>query len=164
MIVKELCLDGFRNYNGLTVLFRDGVNIITGSNAQGKTNLIEAIYYLAAGRSFRQAGDKELIAFDCDGARISAEIVSNGREQRLEARLFRGGRRELYANGVRLKKAAELAGRLTAVLFGPDDLEMIKDGAAVRRKLWTSVYRSFARDTSRRSASLTGCMNTNREY
>ena len=135
MIIKEIFLDGFRNYGGVTARFEDGVNVIAGSNAQGKTNLIEAIYYLAAGRSFRLTGDKDLISFDRESACIRACVVSCGREQMLEARLFRGRRRELYANGVKLKNASELSGRLSAVMFGPDDLNMIKDGAAVRRRL-----------------------------
>ena len=135
MIVNEINLSGFRNYGDETARFGDGVNVITGRNAQGKTNLIEAVYYLAAGRSFRPAVDKELISLEGDSARIRMNIISSGREQRLEARIVRGRRRELYANGVKLKKASELAGRLTAVVFCPDDLEMIKDGAAVRRKL-----------------------------
>ena len=135
MIVNDLYLDGFRNYNCVTAQFHDSINVIAGSNAQGKTNLIEAIYYLTAGRSFRPASDKEIIAFDREYACIRAGIDSFGREQSLEARLFRGKRRELYANGVKLKKATELTGRLSAVLFGPDDLDMIKGGAVVRRKL-----------------------------
>jgi len=138
MTVKELFLDGFRNYYGETAVFSDGVNVITGRNAQGKTNLIEAIYYLAAGRSFRPASDKELITFDRETACIRASVDSGEREQTLEARFFRGRRRELYANEVKLKKATELTGRLTAVLFCPDDLTIIKDGAAVRRKLMDS--------------------------
>jgi len=138
MIVKELFLEGFRNYSDVTARFDDGVNVITGRNAQGKTNLIEAIYYLTAGRSFRPASDKELITFDRETACIRASIVSNEREQTLEARIFRGRRRELYANEVKLLKTTELTGRLTAVLFCPDDLTIIKDGAAVRRKLMDS--------------------------
>jgi len=135
MVVNELYLDGFRNYNNFSVRFCEGVNVITGKNAQGKTNLIEAIYYLATGRSFRQASDKDLIKLDCETASIRVGIVSTEREQTLEARIFRGSRRQLYANDVKLKKASELVGRLTAVLFSPDDLTLIKDGAAVRRKL-----------------------------
>jgi len=135
MTIKELYLDGFRNYEGETARFEDGVNVVAGRNAQGKTNLIEAIYYLAAGRSFRPASDKDLISFNCESACIRAGVVSGGREQTLEARFFRGNRRELYANGVKLKKASDLTGRLTVVQFGPDDLEIVKDGAAVRRKL-----------------------------
>ena len=135
MLVNELKLDGFRNYCNVSAQFNDGVNVITGRNAQGKTNLVEAIYYLAAGRSFRPASDKELITFDRDGASIRAGIVSSEREQTLEARFFRGRRRELYANDVKLRSVNELTGRLTAVVFCPDDLTLIKDGAAVRRKM-----------------------------
>ena len=135
MFVKELFLDGFRNYRGVTARFDDGVSVVAGRNAQGKTNLIEAVFYLAVGRSFRQINDKELISFSSDSACIRAGVISNGREQTLETRLFRGQRREIYANGVKLKKASELSGRLAVVQFGPDDLEMIKSGAAVRRKL-----------------------------
>jgi len=135
MVVKKLILDGFRNYDNVTALFSDGVNVITGRNAQGKTNLIEAIYYLATGRSFRPASDKELIAFNKETACIRAGIVSGNREQTLEARFTRGCRRLLYANEVKLKKATELTGRLTVVLFCPDDLTLIKDGASTRRKM-----------------------------
>jgi len=135
MIVKQISLDGFRNYSDEAVQFSDGVNIVSGRNAQGKTNMIEAIYYLTSGRSFRLSTDKELISHDRENACIKAEIISAGREQTLEAKLFRGRRRELFANSVKLKKASELTGRLRSVVFGPDDLGMIKEGAAVRRKL-----------------------------
>jgi len=135
MLVNELYLDGFRNYNNAKATFCDGVNVITGRNAQGKTNLVEAIYYLATGRSFRPASDKDLITFDRDGASIRAGIVSCEREQTLEARFFHGRRRVLFANEVKLKSVNELAGRLTAVVFCPDDLTLIKEGAAVRRKM-----------------------------
>jgi len=135
MTVNEIYLEGFRNYAGVTARFCDGVNIIVGRNAQGKTSLIEAVYYLAAGRSFRSASEKELISFDRDYSCIRAGIVSGEREQTLEARFFRGRRRELFANGVKLKTMSELSGRLTAVPFGPDDLNLIKDGAVVRRKM-----------------------------
>ena len=135
MTVNEIYLDGFRNYSNVTARFSEGVNVVSGRNAQGKTNLIEAIYYLTSGRSFRPAGDKELINHNSEYAYVQADIVSAERGQRIEAKLFRTRRRELLANGVKLKKASELAGRLSAVVFGPDDLNMIKDGAAVRRKL-----------------------------
>jgi DNA replication and repair protein RecF len=135
MLVEELSLCGFRNFDSETVRFVDGVNVIYGRNAQGKTNLIEAIFYLAAGRSLRLAGDKELINFDCDNAFIKATIQSGGRQQVLEARLCRGRRRVFLANDVKAKSFSELSGRLTAVQFSPDDLNIIKDGAAIRRKL-----------------------------
>jgi len=135
MIVKNICLNGFRNYTAETINFGDGVNVISGKNAQGKTNLIEAVYYLAAGRSFRHCVEKDLISFNHNSTVIKAHIVSAERGQTIEAHLHRDRRRELYINCVKLKKATELTGRLTAVVFGPDDLNMIKDGSLVRRKL-----------------------------
>jgi len=135
MTINSLHLERFRNYKNATLQFCDSINVITGRNAQGKTNLIEAVYYLATGRSFRQASDREMISFGSEDARIRADIFSSERKQTLEARFFYGRRRELYANDVKLKKISELAGRLTAVLFFPDDLSLIKEGAAVRRKL-----------------------------
>jgi DNA replication and repair protein RecF len=135
MLVNEIFLDGFRNYENVTARFNDGVNVIYGRNAQGKTNLIEAVFYLATGRPLRSGGDKDMINFSRDNALIRARIVSNEREQKLEARLFRGRSRTLFANDVKLKKASELSGKLTAVQFGPDDLNLVKEGAMIRRKL-----------------------------
>ena len=135
MIVRDIFLDGFRNYTGVTARFSDGVNVISGKNAQGKTNLLEAVHYLAIGRSFRVSTDKDLISFDKDSACIRANIISGGREQVLQVRIFRARRREMFANGVKLKNASELSAKLTTVFFGPDDLNIVKDGAAVRRKL-----------------------------
>jgi DNA replication and repair protein RecF len=135
MIVKEIYLKGFRNFEEETINFTDGVNVIFGRNAQGKTNLIEAIYYFTAGRSFRSASDKELITIGGEQAYIRISIESGGREQILEAKLFSGRRREIYINNVKLRTVSELVGRLTAVPFCPDDLNMIKEGAAVRRKM-----------------------------
>ncbi len=135
MIVKSITLDSFRNYSSFTADFTETVNIIIGKNAQGKTNLLEAVYFLTAGRSFRARTDKELIGFEKDSAIIMADICSEGREQRLEARLHRSKRRQFIANNVRLQTAAELSGKLRAVLFCPDDLNLIREGAAVRRRL-----------------------------
>ncbi|MCL2079101.1 MAG: DNA replication/repair protein RecF [Oscillospiraceae bacterium] len=135
MTISSLTLERFRNFQTASVTFSDGVNVITGRNGQGKTNLLEAIYYLASGRAFRTSTDKELINFDAESALIRTEIMSAERKQSLEARFFNGRRREIYANEVKLKKVTELVGRLTAVLFCPDNLSLIKDGAAVRRRL-----------------------------
>ena len=135
MFVKKITLNGFRNYDNATVQFKDGLNVICGRNAQGKTNLIEAVLYLASGKPLRPVSDKDLINFDHESAYINAKIMSGGREQTLEVRLARGRRRELFANDVKLKNSSELIGRLAVVQFSPDDLNIIKEGAAVRRKL-----------------------------
>lgn len=135
MTVYSIQLDGFRNYSDFKAEFSDKVNVIIGDNAQGKTNLIESIHYLTTGRSFRAKTDKELIGFDKDGAYIGMHICSGDREQKLEAYLSRVKRRQFLANSVRLQSAAELSGKLRAVLFYPDDLNLIREGAAFRRRL-----------------------------
>ena len=139
MIVRHLNLTAFRNYAALDVDFSPGINVIYGENAQGKTNLIEAIGYLSACRSHRTRGDRDLIAFDAREARIVGEVLSRNREFRLDLRLRRGQRRLLEKNGVKLKNAGELAGILNTVLFCPEDLSLIRAGAAARRSFLDSA-------------------------
>ena len=134
MIVQRVELDQFRNYARFEGEFDPGINVIYGENAQGKTNLLEAVAYLSTASSHRARYDRELIGFDADHARIRAGVFSRDRDFQLEVRLGRGVRRQLYANGVRLKSAAELSGILNTVLFCPEDLHLIREGAAVRRR------------------------------
>ncbi|MDR1599351.1 MAG: DNA replication/repair protein RecF [Oscillospiraceae bacterium] len=135
MVIDRVALVSFRNYGELSASFCDGVNVITGRNAQGKTNLIEAVFYIASGRSFRARSDRELVRFGDTRASIRADITSGGRAQCLEAFLEYGRRRRLIANGAPLRSAAELSGKLSAVLFCPGDLDIVRDGAAGRRRL-----------------------------
>ena len=135
MIVERLKIEGFRNYESSEALFSDNINVIIGGNAQGKTNLVEAVYYLTCGRSFRARSDKELINFSCDEAKIEADIFSGERQQKLTAELSRYRKKRLIVNGSKLKTASELSGRLTAVLFCPDDLTIIRSSSVYRRRL-----------------------------
>lgn len=135
MEIDFIELEGFRNYVKSGAEFSPGVNVISGDNAQGKTNLLEAIYFLCTGRSFRSRSDRDLIGFDRDLAFITARGQADGRERKTEIRYRRGGRRTISVNGVKLKTASELAGSFSAVLFCPEDLGLIRDGAAIRRKL-----------------------------
>ena len=134
MIVKSIILDFFRNYSHLETPFSPAVNVICGENAQGKTNLLEAIGYLSTASSRRARYDRELIAFGADHALVKAEVFSRERDFTLEARLSRGVRRQLLSNGVRLKTAGELSGVLNTVFFCPEDLMLIREGAAERRR------------------------------
>ena len=134
MIVKKVTLDFFRNYVHLEANFHPRVNVIVGENAQGKTNLLEAVAYLSSVSFHRARYDREMIQFGVDSAFIKGEIFSRERDYTLEANLFRGARRQLYSNGVRLKTADELSGLLNTVLFCPEDLYLIKEGAAARRR------------------------------
>ena len=115
-------------------IFDEGTNVICGRNAQGKTNLLEAVYMLSGGRSFRTRFDKELIGFDYSGADILADVYSHDREQTVNIQLRRGSAKKIMVNGSK-RSASELADVVNTVLFCPDDLNLIKDGAAVRRKL-----------------------------
>lgn len=133
MKLRRIALDGFRNYTDFTANFSPGVNVIWGENAQGKTNLLEAIGFLSGARSHRARGDKELISFHRDRGTITAEVTSRGRDFLLEVQLFRGARRRLFVNHVKCKTAAELGGIVQTVLFCPEDLALIKAGAAERR-------------------------------
>ncbi|NLO47041.1 MAG: DNA replication/repair protein RecF [Clostridiales bacterium] len=134
MVIKQLELNGFRNYGYAKTGFSPGINVITGKNAQGKTNLLEAMYYLSGAKSFRTRKDRELINFLSDEASVEADIWGNGRDYRLNIRLSRTSRKKITINGVRKKTASELSGKLCTVLFCPGDLDMIKGAASERRR------------------------------
>ena len=114
--------------------FSPGTNVITGENAQGKTNLLEAVYLLTGGKSFRTRFDRELIGFGYTSAEVLADVYAFGREQTVRVVLRQGQRKQIWQNGVK-KTAAELAGNFAAVLFCPDDLNIIRDGPAARRRM-----------------------------
>ena len=136
MRILELKLTGFRNYEGLRCAFDPGVNLIVGENAQGKTNLLEAICYLSRGTAFRTRKEAELIRFGAEYAELEARVESYGREQELRAVMFSGRRpRQLWLSGVKKSSREDLDGVLNTVLFCPEDLLVLKKGAAERRKL-----------------------------
>ena len=134
MRLTRLKTENFRNLAAVDVTPAPGVNVIYGENAQGKTNLLESVYMLAMGRSFRTRFDKELIGFGCDSAEILADVVSHEREQTVRILLRSGVRKQITVNSVK-KTASELGETLNVVLFCPDDLNLIKEGAAARRRL-----------------------------
>ena len=134
MRVRRIALNGFRNYEWETVEFDAGTNVICGPNAQGKTNLLEAVYMLSCGRSFRTRFDRELIGFGYSDGQILGEVYSHDRDQTVDIRMRTGQSKRITVNGVK-KTASELSDTVNVVLFCPDDLNLIKEGAAVRRRL-----------------------------
>ena len=134
MRIDALELHSFRNYSALNVAFAPDCNVIVGENAQGKTNLLEAIVYLCSARSPRARSDRELIAFGQNECALRGEAFARGREFLLEIALGAGKRRKISINKVPAKRAAELSDVLGAVYFCPEDLLLIRDGAAARRK------------------------------
>ena len=136
MNLSELRLHDFRNYEELELAFEPSVNLIVGNNAQGKTNLLEAISYLGSGKSFRAQKTAEMIRFGADFADIEGNIHAQERQQSIRWVLFSGHRpRQLWRNGAKKKTAGEIAGVLPTVLFCPEDLMVLKSGAAQRRRL-----------------------------
>ena len=136
MKLNELYLRSFRNYEELSLSFDPGVNLIVGRNAQGKTNLLEAIGYLGSGKSFRAQKTGELVQFSREFAEIKGNITSQEREQSIRWVLFSSGRqRILERNGVKKRTAADVLGMLPSVLFCPEDLMILKGGSSPRRRL-----------------------------
>ena len=135
MLCKKVELCNFRNAESETVEFCDGINVLHGENAQGKTNLLEAIYYVSLGKSFRTTHDTEIIRFGEEYASVSLDFESAGREQNITMRMSSNARQKknVTLNGVKITKLSELVGSFRAVLFSPDHLQMIKDGPSLRR-------------------------------
>ena len=134
MQINRLSLQDFRNYTVQSLSFDPGCNVIFGENAEGKTNLLEAIAYLSCGKSPRARNDRELIRFDAGSARIVGELQSRQRDFKIDISLHRGQRRKMTVNGVNAKSAAALSDVFQTVFFCPDDLYLIREGAASRRK------------------------------
>ena len=135
MLCKKVELCNFRNAENETIEFSDGINVLHGENAQGKTNLLEAIYYVSLGKSFRTTHDTEIIRFGEEYASVSLDYESAGREQNITMRMSSNARqrKNVTHNGVKITKLSELVGSFRAVLFSPDHLQMIKDGPSLRR-------------------------------
>ena len=135
MLCKKVELCNFRNAENEVIEFSDGINVLHGENAQGKTNLLEAIYYVSLGKSFRTAHDTEIIRFGEEYASVSLDYESAGREQNITMRMSSNARqrKNVTHNGVKITKLSELVGSFRAVLFSPDHLQMIKDGPSLRR-------------------------------
>ena len=140
MILQELYLRDFRNYAEETVALSPGVNLIVGDNAQGKTNLLEAVAYLGSGKSFRAQKTGELIRFGAEFAELSGKLCAQERCQSIRWVLFPGARpRQLWRNGAKKRSSSEITGVLPTVLFCPEDLMILKSGASSRRKLGDNV-------------------------
>lgn len=133
MTVTELRLTDFRNYSCAQLQFDPGANLIVGQNAQGKTNLLEAIFLCAVTRSFRGAKESELVRFGAPKYRVELQAQRSDRSVLLAVEGAAGAKRIWY-NEVPQKKQADLLGKLLAVLFSPDHLNLVKAGPAERRK------------------------------
>lgn len=134
MIVRSLSLRDFRNIEELSLIPSPGINVIWGENAQGKTNLLESLCYLSLLSSFRAARDRDLIRFGGEAAALDAVVLTQERERHIAVGIPSAGRREVTVNGVRILRKADAAGILKCVLFCPEDLELVRGAASLRRR------------------------------
>lgn len=134
MIVKNLKLKDFRNYSSLDLSPGPGINILFGDNAQGKTNILEALYMSSTSLSHRGARDREMIRFGQDEAHIKTIVSSGGRDIQTDIHLKRSGTKGIAVDHVPIRRAADLLGILNTVFFSPEDLNIIKAGPAERRR------------------------------
>jgi len=159
MWVKKISAEGFRNLSLLSEFFSNGVNIIHGDNAQGKTNILESIYFCAIGRSPRADNNRELIKFGSEEAHVQVEVERDDYPFTIDAHIKINGNKStktLSIDRMIVKNTRELFGRLIVVLFSPEDLRLIKSGPAERRRFMdmeicqlSPVYYSDLRDYHR---------------
>lgn len=133
MYLKELELHNYRNYETLTIPFENKVNVILGENAQGKTNLMEAIYVLALAKSHRTSNDKELIRWDAEYAKIKGRLHKTHGTVPLELTISKKGKKAKY-NHIEQKKLSRYIGNMNVVMFAPEDLNLVKGSPQVRRR------------------------------
>lgn len=134
MIVKSLELKDFRNYSDLNMKFYNGTNILYGDNAQGKTNILEAIYLCGTTKSHKGSKDKEIIQFDKDESHIRINLEKNEVPHRIDIHLKKSKAKGVAIDGTPIKKQGELFGMLNLVFFSPEDLYIIKNGPSERRR------------------------------
>ncbi len=134
MIIKSLELSDFRNYENLKIEFSSGTNILYGDNAQGKTNILEAIYMAATTKSHKGSKDKEIISFGKEEGHIRTIIERDGAEYKVDMHLRKNKSKGIAIDGQKIRKASDLVGRCNVVFFSPEDLSIIKDGPVERRR------------------------------
>jgi DNA replication and repair protein RecF len=140
MLVRRLELKDYRNYVDATFELTPGVTAIVGDNGQGKTNVAEALAWLATLDSFRGAPPDALVRMGAASAVLRADVShDDGRELLIEAEINRGGRNRVVVNKQRLQRARDLLGVLRVTVFSPDDLDLVKDGPALRRRFLDDV-------------------------
>lgn len=132
MLITELELQNFRNYETQKIEFNNSINVFYGDNAQGKTNIIESIFVSAFGKSFRTSKEKELIKYNENFLNINLKYQKKDRDGSIKIQI--ADKKSILVNGVKIKKLSELLGNINIVLFTPDDINILKDGPAQRRR------------------------------
>lgn len=134
MYIKRIYLENFRNYISQKIELNENINVFYGNNAQGKTNILEALYYSSIGRSFRTYKDSELIKLNQVSSKIKVEYRKNGRDNEIEIILDKNNKKIIKLNKIKINKNSELIGNINTVIFSPDDVIILKQGPSLRRK------------------------------
>jgi DNA replication and repair protein RecF len=134
MYIKSLTLKNYRNYDEVEIHFNDHINIIYGKNAQGKTNILEALYLCATAKSHRTSNVKELIQFNSEEAHIKVEIINSSHNDTIDVHLKKNNKKSIAINKMTIRKFNELFGTMRIILFSPEDLGLIKNGPKERRR------------------------------
>ncbi len=134
MYIKSLTLKNFRNYDEQSLIFDASTNVFQGNNAQGKTNLLEALYLFSMGKSFRTHQDAEMIRFGESYTKAELCFCDRNREHTLEIIILRDKKKQIKINGLTISRLSELIGHLNVVLFYPEELGLVKEGPYIRRR------------------------------
>ena len=134
MYIESIQLKDFRNYDSLELKFDRGTNIFYGNNAQGKTNILEAVYLCGTSKSHKGSKDKEIIRFQQEESHIRMMVKKEGVSYKIDMHLKKNRAKGVAINGIPIKKARELLGVVNLVFFSPEDLNIIKNGPAERRR------------------------------
>ena len=132
MYIEKIKLQNFRNYEQLEMELNKNINIIYGDNAQGKTNILESIFLCSFGKSFRTTKEKEMIKFNENSSLVEINYQKKDRDGKIKIEI--GNKKQISLNGIKIKKLSELLGNLNIVIFTPDDINILKDGPAKRRR------------------------------
>ena len=133
MIIRQVSLENFRNYGKQTLVFHEKLNLFLGNNAQGKTNLLESLFIMGLGKSFRTNKDADMIAFGKDFARANCAIEGEKGETDIDI-VYKNEGKIIKVDGVKLNRSVDLLENVYIVVFSPDDLRIIKDGPEQRRR------------------------------
>lgn len=132
MQLKTLQLVNFRNYDNLHINFNEKINLLVGKNGQGKTNIVESIYMLSFGKSFRTSKDKEIIKFEKENLYVGGSFSKYNSDYLIEIAIGKN-KKGVKVNKVHIQKMYELLGNLNVVIFSPEDLKLVKEGPKERR-------------------------------
>ena len=132
MYINKIKLKNFRNYNEQEIELNKNINIIYGDNAQGKTNILEAIFLSSFGKSFRTSKEKELIKFGEENCLVETEYQKKDRSGKIKIEI--ANKKQINVNGIKIKKLSEILGNINIVIFTPEDINILRDGPANRRK------------------------------